>query len=57
MEDEKKLNKTQAIILLLVLIAIGGIVLYGKDTPSITKKVPPLIEGPTTPPPGYAAPR
>lgn len=28
----KELNKAQIIILLIIFIAIGGIVLYGKDT-------------------------
>lgn len=32
---KKEMNKTWAIILLLVLIAIGGIVLYGEDKPDI----------------------
>jgi hypothetical protein len=51
-------NKTQAIILLLILIAIGGIVMYGKKIPQKnTENIVPSIKGPTTPPPGYAAPR
>lgn len=54
----KEISKTYAIILLIIMIAIGGIVLYGKNRgPEITRKVPPLIKGPSTPPPGYAAPR
>ena len=35
-------NKTIAIILLLVLVAIGGIVLYGKDKPTNTNGIPEL---------------
>lgn len=59
-------NKTQAILLLLVLIAIGGMVMYGKDKNAPTLKkartsemplVPPVIKGPTTPPPSYESSR
>jgi len=57
----EKAQKTRAIILLLILIAIGGLVLYGRATPPSqtlhTTTVPPSIEGPHTPPPGYAVPR
>ncbi len=36
----KKAEKTKAIILLLVLIAIGGIVMYGEKTPPIKSRAP-----------------
>ncbi len=53
-------NKRKAIILLLTLIAIGGIVMYGGEQPprrqTETSTIP-KIKGPTTPPPGYEAPR
>jgi hypothetical protein len=55
-----ELTKNQAIILLLVFIAIGGLVLYGShDAPQLnsTGIVAPKMEGPSTPPPGYAAVR
>lgn len=49
-------NKTLAIFLLLVLIAIGGIVMYGPKMPSkVIPENPPSIKGPIEPPPGYEA--
>lgn len=47
MDKKEKLN---AIILFIILIAIGGLVLYGenKDSPRIGN--PPKIKGPQTPP-------
>lgn len=52
-------NKAQAIILLIILIAIGGVVMYSsKPTPKLTpKNITTMIKGPATPPPGYAASR
>lgn len=48
-----------AIILLLILIAIGGVVMYGEKRPQkVTNDLtPPSIKGPSTPPPGYVTPR
>lgn len=34
----KEINKTWAIILLMILVAIGGRVLYGKDNSTITNE-------------------
>lgn len=36
----KEINKTYAIILLIVLVAIGGLVLYGKDETLKTNQTP-----------------
>lgn len=45
-------KKTQAIILLIILIAIGGLVLYNKEQQNdIKQNFKPQIEGPTSPPP------
>jgi hypothetical protein len=54
-----EINRTQTIILLIVFIAIGGIVLYGtKNETVVTNSITtPKIQGPSTPPPGYANPR
>lgn len=50
-------DKKIAYIGLAILIAVGGIVLYGKDRkagPDESKiTTVPLVKGPTTPPPGY----
>jgi hypothetical protein len=56
---KKELNKTQTIFLLIVFIAIGGIVLYGtKKENELTNDITtPKMQGPSTPPPGYANPR
>jgi hypothetical protein len=54
------MNKERlAIVLLIILIAIGGIVMYGEKRPSKATEelTPPRVKGPPTPPPGYAAPR
>ncbi len=53
-------SRTRTIILLLILIAIGGIVMYGGEKTPVEKakensKTPPVIKGPTTPPPSYEA--
>lgn len=49
-------DKTIAYIGLIILIAIGGIVLYGKKEsgPQPSNIITaPLVKGPTSPPPGY----
>ena len=54
------MNKERlAITLLIILIAIGGIVMYGEKRPSKNADGvnSPSIKGPSTPPPGYAATR
>lgn len=57
----KVTNRRHAIILLLILIAIGGIVMYGGQkvsrAPRASLFVPPTIKGPSSPPPGYEPPR
>lgn len=53
-------QKIKVYILLIVLIAIGGIVLYGKDkevNTNLNKELtPPKIKGPTSPPPTSIVP-
>ena len=57
----KVTNRKQAIILLLILIAIGGVVMYGGHKVPRTEKTSldatPRIKGPSSPPPGYEPPR
>ncbi len=50
-------KKTQTIVLFIILIAIGGIVMYGKKQPKTSIHSPLQIKGPSMPPPGYATPR
>ena len=44
MDKDNMPNKTITIILLLVLIAIGGLVLYGEKNPNWQDKKPPSIK-------------
>ena len=44
MDKEDMPNKTITIILLLVLIAIGGLVLYGKKNPKWQDQKPPSLK-------------
>jgi len=37
MRKERQITNTEAIILLIIMIAIGGLVLYGKGGPSLSK--------------------
>lgn len=51
-------NTKTALALLAILVALGGIILYGRHTPGIKETAPtphfaPTITGPKTPPPGY----
>ncbi len=51
-------KKTQTIMLFILLIIIGGLVLYRNKEPSKTNpNTPPQIKGPTMPPPDYATQR
>ncbi len=50
-------NKTYAIILLLILVALGGIILYGKKLEGMPTTPPTNTHGPSVPPPGYEATR
>ncbi|MCE9517894.1 hypothetical protein K8Q96_02755 [Candidatus Nomurabacteria bacterium] len=57
--QKKELSKTQTIFLLIIFIIIGGIVLYGtkKEDRLLKDTSSPKMQGPSTPPPGYANPR
>lgn len=45
MRKEREITKTETIILLIVLITIGGLVLYGKKGPPLSDKhTPPIIK-------------
>jgi hypothetical protein len=50
-------KKTQTILLFIILIAIGGIVMYGGKQSKTPPQTPLQIKGPSMPPPGYATPR
>ncbi len=56
MQESEQINiktKRQAIILLILLIVIGGIVMYGKPREKVQPKydTAPKVKGPTSPPP------
>lgn len=57
--QKKELSKTQTIFLLIIFIIIGGIILYGtkKEDRLLEDTSSPKMQGPSTPPPGYANPR